>query len=56
MEKIVYHRGYLFRDRVGNPKLSDDARQWLIAAQAGRGHLVQKRHGPFDYSYIYLCR
>jgi len=57
----VYHRGHLGRDRCrSTTALSERDRQWLIAlsrqallaAEADRVHLLQRRHGDGDYSYI----
>jgi hypothetical protein len=57
----VYHRGHLGRDRCrSTTRLSERdrqglialARQALLAAEAGRVHLLQRRHGDGDYSYI----
>jgi hypothetical protein len=57
----VYHRGHLCRDRCRSTsalserdrqKLTALARQALLAAEDGRVHLLQLRHGDGDYSYV----
>ena len=55
-----YHRGLLIWDRSPESKLSDADRRRLAkiadavfqAADQGQVHLVQRRHGPFDFSYL----
>ena len=55
-----YHRGLLIWDRSPESKLSDDDQRALgriadavfKAAEQGQVHLVQRRHGPFDFSYL----
>jgi hypothetical protein len=58
---IEYHRGHLAVDQVPalSPlsegdcrRLSRLARRALIFAEEGRAHLVQRRHGDGDYSYL----
>lgn len=58
---IEYHRGNLAEDRSADrSKLTDADRRRLIAvagralnfAAEGRAHLVQRRHGDGDYSYL----
>lgn len=55
--KLEYHRGFLAIDREKMTKdqhnLCVDA---YIAAERGIVHIVQKRHGPLDYSYIAVRR
>jgi hypothetical protein len=59
-DNIVYHRGYLAMDRGSGSRLGDDAGEELdhiatalmVMAEAGRVHLVQRRHGPYDYTYL----
>jgi hypothetical protein len=60
-DATVYHRGHLGRDRCQSTTgLSERdrqglialARQALLAAKAGRVHLLQRRHGDGDYSYV----
>jgi hypothetical protein len=57
----VYHRGHLGRDRCRSTTTLSErdrqtlialARQAMLAAEDGRVHLVQQRHGDGDYSYI----
>jgi len=55
-----YHRGLLIWDRSPQSELPDDDRRMLgkianavfQAAEQGRVHLVQRRRGPFDFSYL----
>jgi hypothetical protein len=55
-----YHRGLLIWDRSPESKLSDADRRRLAkiadaafeAAEQGQVHLVQRRRGPFDFSYL----
>jgi hypothetical protein len=55
-----YHRGLLVLDRSPESKLSDADRRALAkiadavfqAAEQGQVHLVQRRRGPFDFSYL----
>jgi hypothetical protein len=59
-EQLEYHRGLLTRDRSPASDLADGARRALAevadavfrAAEDGSVHLVQRRHGPFDFSYL----
>lgn len=59
-DTIEYHRGHLAVDQVPRSPLSDAdcrqlsrvARRALIFAEEGRAHLVQRRHGDGDYSYL----
>lgn len=64
-DRIEYWRGYLAID--ANPtgsKLESDDRRLLgrVAARAfrlaeeGKAHLVQRRHGEADYSYLLVVR
>ena len=59
-EALDYHRGFLALDRVvpGSRLSKEDAEELdrvataaLAAAEAGRVHLLQRRHGVGDYSY-----
>jgi hypothetical protein len=59
----IYHRGYLALDRlhgVGqlNKRAAEEldrlATLVLSLAEAGAGHLVQKKHGNADYSYGFV--
>ena len=57
---LEYHRGLLVRDRSPASELSEDERRVVArladaafpAAEEGRVHLVQRRNGPFDFSYL----
>ena len=57
---LEYHRGLLILDRSPVSELSEDERRTvakiadaaLAAAEDGLVHLMQCRHGPFDFSYI----
>jgi hypothetical protein len=59
-EQFEYHRGLLVRDRSPASELADRDRRALAevadavfqAAADGCVHLVQRRHGPFDFSYL----
>ena len=59
-EQLEYNRGLLTRDRSPASELAEDDRRALAevadaafrAAGDGSVHLVQRRHGPFDFSYI----
>jgi len=62
---LEYHRGFLAADidaRSGRlaeaqrPELVRLGRRAYWAAEIGRAHLVQRRHGPNDYSYLLLAR
>ena len=57
----VYYRGHLGRDRCRSTTTLSErdrqalialARQALLAAENRRVHLLQRRHGDGDYSYI----
>ena len=58
-----YHRGILAMDRGVGSRLGEDDRKELgrvadaamILAKSGRAHLVQRRRGPDDYTYIALA-
>jgi hypothetical protein len=55
-----YHRGLLIWDRSPDSQLSHDDRRALgriadavfQAGEQGQVHLVQRRRGPFDFSYL----
>ena len=57
---LEYHRGFLSLDRSPKSDLSEDRRRALSrmanlaleAAERGRFHLVQRRNGPLDFSYL----
>jgi hypothetical protein len=59
-QMLEYHRGYLALDRGAGSRLGEDAGEELdqVAlavmemAEAGRVHLIQRRHDRCDYSYI----
>ena len=57
-ERLIYHRGQLALDRLarsqqGLSRLADRA-HW--AAARGFVHLVQRRHGTDDFSYLAIAR
>ena len=64
-EELAYHRGFLAMDRVpiGNRLSESDAHElsrvatlaWQ-AAEIGIAHLVQRRLGPDDFSYVIVAR
>jgi hypothetical protein len=57
---LTYYRGFLIRDRSPESHLPEECRRALAkvanaaldAAERGRVHLVQRRNGPFDFSYL----
>jgi hypothetical protein len=49
---VVYHRGFLAKDKIGNVELSAKAAQAAALAKAGCIHLVQKRLGKDRYEYL----
>jgi hypothetical protein len=57
---LEYHRGLLILDRSPASELGEDERRTVAtladaafqAAEQGRVHLVQRRNGPFDFSYV----
>ena len=57
---VEYHRGLLARDRSPDSELREDVRRRVAevadaacrAAEDGRVHLVQRRNGEFDFSYL----
>jgi hypothetical protein len=57
---LEYHRGLLVLDRSPASELKDEERRVvarladaaLQAAEEGRVHLVQRRNGAFDFSYV----
>ena len=57
---FVYHRGLLIWDRSPASGLTETDRRALAkianavfqAAEQGEVHLVQRRNGPFDFSYL----
>ena len=59
--RITFHRGHLSVDRQQRPHAPHDpardelnrlADRTMRASERGLVHLVQKRHGDADYSYI----
>lgn len=64
-EWIEYHRGFLAVDIIPHGsrlpekdrlELGRIARRAWWASERGLAHLVQRRHGPDDYSYIIIAR
>lgn len=64
-DRIEYWRGYLAIDANATESnlVPDDRRQLgrvaaraLRLAEQGKAHLVQRRHGPGDYSYLLVVR
>ena len=64
-DTLEYHRGVLGVDRMrpgsrlpdgDRRELDRIARSVLALAEAGRGHLLQRRHGNGDYSYLFVLR
>jgi hypothetical protein len=64
---LEYHRGLLILDRSPASELREDERRTvakiadavLSAAENRLVHLVQRRNGPFDFSYVAIkasCR
>ena len=59
-DTIEYFRGFLCLDRGAGSRFGDNAGEVLdhiatalmTMAEAGRVHLVQRRHGPYDYTYL----
>jgi hypothetical protein len=57
---LEYHRGLLILDRSPGSELSEDERRTVAkvadaalgAAEHGLVHLVQRRNGAFDFSYV----
>jgi hypothetical protein len=57
---LEYHSGLLILDRSPASELTEDERRAVAkiadaasqAAEQGRVHLVQRRNGPFDFSYV----
>jgi hypothetical protein len=62
-DALEYHRGFLAMDRsVGRPLGDDDGKELnrvadaaMALAQSGLVHLVQRRHGSCDYTYIAIA-
>jgi hypothetical protein len=63
-QQLEYHRGLLVRDRSPASELAEDQRRIvakiadaaLTAAEDGLVHLVQRRNGEFDFSYLAIKR
>jgi hypothetical protein len=64
-DTLEYHRGFLLLDiRPDGSRLAPADRKTLVriarrafwAAEQGWVHLVQRRHGPDDYSYLAIVR
>lgn len=64
-DTFAYHRGYLaidtgvdstFSTGLARKELRRVARRAWQLAQAGGVHLVQRRHGDADYSYLVVAR
>ncbi|HLI12757.1 MAG TPA: hypothetical protein VKY65_14285 [Alphaproteobacteria bacterium] len=64
-ERLEYHRGFLALDVTEQgTRLAERDRTELVrvarrawwAAELGLVHLVQRRHGPDDYSYLAIAR
>jgi hypothetical protein len=62
---LEYHRGFLVCDVDARNKrmperdraeLARVGRRAYWAAEHGLAHLVQRRHGPDDYSYLLIAR
>jgi hypothetical protein len=62
-QQLQYHRGMLIRDRSPASGISEEHRRDLArvadaalrAAEERLVHLVQRRNGPFDFSYVAIC-
>ena len=64
-DELVYHKGSLAHDRAPTfgllpqgerAELLRVARRALWAAEMGYVHLVQRRNGPDDYTYLLIAR
>ena len=64
-DALEYHRGVLALDRsplasrlpkADQAELERVARRAFWAAEQGLAHLVQRRRGPDDYSYLMIAR
>ncbi|SDB59492.1 hypothetical protein SAMN02982931_04807 [Bauldia litoralis] len=61
---VAYHRGFLPLDRGSGNCLGEEAGQELervasaamSMSEAGQAHLIQRRHGAGDYSYLIVAR
>src|SRR5690606_23846084 len=60
---LAYHRGFVALDRGTGSRLGEEAGRELdrvaaavlAMAHAGQVHLVQRRHGPCDYTYMVVA-
>lgn len=64
-DRLVYHRGFLALDCAPTSgrllerergELLRVARRALFAAENGLAHLVQRRNGPDDFTYLLIAR
>lgn len=64
-DRLVYHRGFLALDCAPTAgrfperergELLRVARRALFAAENGLVHLVQRRNGPDDFTYLLIAR
>jgi hypothetical protein len=64
-DALQYFRGFLTMDRcpsngrLANPEMAElvrVARRAMSAAESGLAHLVQRKNGPCDYSYLIIAR
>ena len=64
-DMLEYYRGFLVVDAIPHgsrlperdrAELDRIARRALWASERGLAHLIQRRHGPDDYSYIIVAR
>lgn len=53
---LIYHTGYLWKDREVNGAAADMARAAWAAYQKRKVLLVQRRCGAFNYEYIAIKR
>src|SRR5512132_962792 len=64
-DQLAYHRGFLAVDcdpaagrltERERAELRRVARRAMLAAEGGLAHLVQRRNGPDDFSYLLIAR
>jgi len=55
-DMLTYHRGLLAADRVHSSELGHLASRAFSLAETSLVHLVQRRHGPDDFSYLAVAR
>ena len=53
---LAYHRGLLAADRVHSAELGQLANRAFGLAERSLVHLVQRKHGPEDFSYLAVAR